>query len=67
MDIGLTKDECATVLAALQLFQAIWVEDGDQHYNRKDLAGREQFESGRATPLRPEQIDELCNRISHGF
>jgi hypothetical protein len=64
INISLTHDECATVLAALHLFRDVWVEDGDQHYNREDLAGREQFEPERATPLPPEQIYELCDRIS---
>ncbi len=65
--ISLTRDECATVLAALDLFEAIWTEDGDQHYNRENLAGGEQFESGGAIPLTREQIWELGGRIDRAL
>ncbi|PSH04683.1 MAG: hypothetical protein CXZ00_04705 [Acidobacteria bacterium] len=62
----LTNDEQATVLAALTLFRDVWFEDGEQHYNRADLAEREQFEHSQATPLTPSQIDDLCKRIKAG-
>ena len=57
--------ERATMLAALNLFGAIWIEDGDQHYNREDLVGMVRSESGRVEPLTPSQVSALRDRIGH--
>jgi hypothetical protein len=55
--------ECATVLAALRIFQQIWEVDAESHYSRQTLSEMEHFEDG-TQPLTPEQIDALCESIN---
>ena len=58
------RKECATVLAALRVFQAITnIRSGTAEYTADDLREMEHFEDG-TRPLNAKQIDALAKRIN---